>query len=123
MTVAEAVLEKFDAVLAIPAFFCLALTSITVKSVLPNFPHSLLADRQSRVFDSFAMANGRTRPYNRAVNRTKIKHILLIAMLCYGQIVASVHVVGHFQLDDCHCLLYTSPSPRDRTRSRMPSSA
>ena len=26
------------------------------------------------------------------------------------------------QLDD-YCLLYTSPSPRDRTRSRMPSSA
>ena len=24
---------------------------------------------------------------------------------------------------DNHCLLYTSPSPRDRTRSRMPSSA
>ena len=29
-------------------------------------------------------------------------------------------VTGH---DDMHCLLYTSPSPRDRTRSRMPSSA
>ena len=26
-------------------------------------------------------------------------------------------------LDDSVCLLYTSPSPRDRTRSRMPSSA
>ena len=26
------------------------------------------------------------------------------------------------QLNKC-CLLYTSPSPRDRTRSRMPSSA
>ena len=26
-------------------------------------------------------------------------------------------------LDDNNCLLYTSPSPRDRTRSRMPSSA
>ena len=25
--------------------------------------------------------------------------------------------------DPCFCLLYTSPSPRDRTRSRMPSSA
>ena len=24
---------------------------------------------------------------------------------------------------ECGCLLYTSPSPRDRTRSRMPSSA
>ena len=25
--------------------------------------------------------------------------------------------------EDKNCLLYTSPSPRDRTRSRMPSSA
>ena len=28
----------------------------------------------------------------------------------------------NYQLDG-RCLLYTSPSPRDRTRSRMPSSA
>ena len=28
-----------------------------------------------------------------------------------------------FFLSDKICLLYTSPSPRDRTRSRMPSSA
>ena len=27
------------------------------------------------------------------------------------------------QLKEKNCLLYTSPSPRDRTRSRMPSSA
>ena len=27
------------------------------------------------------------------------------------------------QYDELSCLLYTSPSPRDRTRSRMPSSA
>ena len=26
-------------------------------------------------------------------------------------------------IKSCTCLLYTSPSPRDRTRSRMPSSA
>ena len=31
---------------------------------------------------------------------------------------------AYIQLDEYdHCLLYTSPSPRDRTRSRMPSSA
>ena len=30
---------------------------------------------------------------------------------------------GGVQLIDNACLLYTSPSPRDRTRSRMPSSA
>src|SRR5665811_984461 len=28
-----------------------------------------------------------------------------------------------FAVGYCSCLLYTSPSPRDRTRSRMPSSA
>ena len=33
--------------------------------------------------------------------------------------VAAVATQGLIQL----CLLYTSPSPRDRTRSRMPSSA
>ena len=35
---------------------------------------------------------------------------------------------GFFEINDVptssyNCLLYTSPSPRDRTRSRMPSSA
>ena len=37
---------------------------------------------------------------------------------------APVGVDGSIQLlEDTTCLLYTSPSPRDRTRSRMPSSA
>ena len=32
--------------------------------------------------------------------------------------------LGHIVFEDgAFCLLYTSPSPRDRTRSRMPSSA
>ena len=33
--------------------------------------------------------------------------------------VKLAHSIGHYSI----CLLYTSPSPRDRTRSRMPSSA
>ena len=34
------------------------------------------------------------------------------------------HIIGKTIFSDLHvCLLYTSPSPRDRTRSRMPSSA
>ena len=32
-------------------------------------------------------------------------------------------VVDHSRTLYTNCLLYTSPSPRDRTRSRMPSSA
>ena len=35
-----------------------------------------------------------------------------------GDIVTLPDAIGFW-----HCLLYTSPSPRDRTRSRMPSSA
>ena len=36
-----------------------------------------------------------------------------------GDVVAVIETDG----DAIACLLYTSPSPRDRTRSRMPSSA
>ena len=32
-------------------------------------------------------------------------------------------IAFNMNADVKHCLLYTSPSPRDRTRSRMPSSA
>ena len=37
--------------------------------------------------------------------------------------LASVRVVKGGETIGYTCLLYTSPSPRDRTRSRMPSSA
>eukprot|EP00656_Telonema_subtile_P007142 TRINITY_DN13344_c0_g1_i1.p1 TRINITY_DN13344_c0_g1~~TRINITY_DN13344_c0_g1_i1.p1 ORF type:complete len:120 (+),score=17.93 TRINITY_DN13344_c0_g1_i1:505-864(+) len=40
---------------------------------------------------------------------------LLTLCICHGQVAAALGISG--------CLLYTSPSPRDRTRSRMPSSA
>ena len=39
---------------------------------------------------------------------------------CYGDVlIAMTEAVNNAIV----CLLYTSPSPRDRTRSRMPSSA
>ena len=47
------------------------------------------------------------------------------AMLAAGQVAEALQERGikevHVKLRGC--LLYTSPSPRDRTRSRMPSSA
>ena len=36
---------------------------------------------------------------------------------------AGYHPAMMVKPEACTCLLYTSPSPRDRTRSRMPSSA
>ena len=41
----------------------------------------------------------------------------------YGKILGSGPVYLVTDNTDYYCLLYTSPSPRDRTRSRMPSSA
>ena len=41
----------------------------------------------------------------------------------YGQVNESFTGIENLTGTDNDCLLYTSPSPRDRTRSRMPSSA
>ena len=43
-TVAIAALKKFDVGPAMPAFFRLALTTVAVKSLSPNFPHGPLED-------------------------------------------------------------------------------
>ena len=44
-----------------------------------------------------------------------------------GSFVVEGETCTHEQAEDyflhCHCLLYTSPSPRDQRGSRMPSSA
>ena len=49
------------------------------------------------------------------------------SVACYngnnGSVYATVQLSGTLPDQEAGCLLYTSPSPRDRTRSRMPSSA
>ena len=40
-----------------------------------------------------------------------------------GFIFPLAEIIKFFQKEDITCLLYTSPSPRDMRRSRMPSSA
>ena len=42
---------------------------------------------------------------------------------CYAYLPKNDGVYTSFMMMSDDCLLYTSPSPRDRTRSRMPSSA
>ena len=43
-------------------------------------------------------------------------------VLEFGEPVDDGYLMTHGAINEA-CLLYTSPSPRDRTRSRMPSSA
>mgnify|MGYP003377468867 CR=1 FL=1 len=41
----------------------------------------------------------------------------------FAQAVGNALIKAEFEVQAMVCLLYTSPNPRDRTRSRMPSSA
>eukprot|EP00828_Plagiopyla_frontata_P031615 TRINITY_DN41438_c0_g1_i1.p4 TRINITY_DN41438_c0_g1~~TRINITY_DN41438_c0_g1_i1.p4 ORF type:complete len:228 (+),score=138.35 TRINITY_DN41438_c0_g1_i1:171-854(+) len=50
-------------------------------------------------------------------------HVLLIGKLSPGMDAVDAIKLSIFQFLACACLLYTSPSPRDRQKSRMPSSA
>ena len=57
-----------------------------------------------------------------------IKKLITSGIPVFGHIglkPQSINVTGGYQIQGQNniCLLYTSPSPRDRTRSRMPSSA
>ena len=58
--------------------------------------------------------------------------IVLLAMGCKSNSDKHIEFIeGYWEIESVYkdnqllrtCLLYTSPSPRDRTRSRMPSSA
>ena len=58
----------------------------------------------------------RAQKAQRMMNEEKLDAILLTTE-------PNVRYFSGFLTQFWHCLLYTSPSPRDRTRSRMPSSA
>ena len=58
----------------------------------------------------------------RELEPKKIKNELELCKEDFRQIWSSASM-GFSAHNDRICLLYTSPSPRDRTRSRMPSSA
>ena len=56
--------------------------------------------------------------------RSRGKHLLIDVDESTPGAGDAVSVHSHLKMEGVwHCLLYTSPSPRDRTRSRMPSSA
>ena len=59
-----------------------------------------------------------------------LKKYNLVSTMCNGAEISLTAGFNHREYHSTlienyrkHCLLYTSPSPRDRTRSRMPSSA
>ena len=64
----------------------------------------------------------------RQLNMKKIGHCGTLDPMATGLLMLVINRATKIQdllmsEDKTYCLLYTSPSPRDRTRSRMPSSA
>ena len=73
-------------------------------------PRSTL-DRSSAASDVYKR-QGQKRPMDPGVHEVEVRRKDI-------QVKRKVDIV----VKENNCLLYTSPSPRDRTRSRMPSSA
>ena len=82
---------------------------------------SRLGSRPDRLLASDDPSPGETRKLLLALGMLGAPHIIIMDAPTNHMDLPSIEAL-EAALGDC-CLLYTSPSPRDRTRSRMPSSA
>ena len=57
------------------------------------------------------------------ISKKKLLSYFALAYLGAAALLVAAVLPAEYGIDPLGCLLYTSPSPRDRTRSRMPSSA
>src|SRR5664280_1811773 len=101
--------------------------------VLPNLYGDILSDLTAGMVGGLGVAPGAnfgtevavfeathgSAPKYKGQNKVNPTAMILSGMLMLRHLGAEVGARGHPQ----PCLLYTSPSPRDRTRPRMPSSA
>ena len=85
------------------------------------FNSLLRAPNQSIEETGYAWYVGNARLINLS-GRLLGAHIAHSGLIVFWAGAMMLFEVSHFTFDK-PCLLYTSPSPRDRTRSRMPSSA
>ena len=82
-----------------------------------------IEDEGIKVYESYyiedSLSNGSTMRFFK--NRTDVNKVCLME----GKLAEKTGeiAIDRMYADNNNCLLYTSPSPRDRTRSRMPSSA
>ena len=79
----------------------------------------------ARVFISAQTGEGKSELFQLLENifkADKKRYSYLVPLTCYA-LVARLKSQGELSSEETTCLLYTSPSPRDATLSRMPSSA
>ena len=97
---------------------CLA----AIKLYLAPARDSLGADRYEQIDSILETAISQTRSLAYSVRPPLLDDLGLFASV--QRLAEGLAEQANLRIDvTCDCLLYTSPSPRDRTRSRMPSSA
>ena len=83
---------------------------------------SKLPPKQFQPYVALVEASGAAPPARR-LRRTTRRHAVAVLAAASAAVAAASAAVAPATGASAHCLLYTSPSPRDRQKSRMPSSA
>ena len=106
-------MKKFIAPLTVIA---MTMTSCEIDKSINDNPNDItLSDVDARLFLNGAMLANFT---------AQVSHLNRISGMYSGQVVGYTSLYANiYQYNLTSCLLYTSPSPRDRSLSRMPSSA
>ena len=120
--------EHFDAAPAVLIFStslnlcgCLCdrclLSAVVVYDFTDRLPRDITILYSLHVASLLSLQISKKNPYGR--------HFSILHSTLYTAYIKNAHKAkaNKGMMRNCTCLLYTSPSPRDRTRSRMPSSA
>ena len=106
----EATIPTFSAMLSVLTFKNVKFLMLMKVSIA--FPFSLLYSMFSMAVMDYYGLGPRT-------NGLLLGYVGLLSMFVQGVVVGALTK----RFEDAPCLLYTSPSPRDKRQSRMPSSA
>ena len=93
-----------------------------LQSALARPPSNAAGQTQAVVAPPAAAAGSYTK-YTNHRRGTIIKKADVDGATCLGEVAAELEMVQRAGADSDDCLLYTSPSPRDKRQYRMPSSA
>ena len=91
----------------------------TIKRGLFLYPLLALSSMKAQVPDDWTVNPSN---YEHFMTFTAVLKVNIVEVQNTSNVIAAFHN-GEVRGISNTCLLYTSPSPRDRTRSRMPSSA